>query len=101
VNITLSIQQYGRSNVSILLRWEPPVNNGGTSVDNYTITVTGPTVQELTSNGTTAMIIVVYNEMYTVNVRTNNCAGGSSDRATADIFEGNVQFFSPQVYISS
>jgi len=60
-------------------------------VDNYTITVTGPTVQELTSQGTTATITVVYNEMHTVNIKTNNCAGSSSDSATADIFEGKDQ----------
>ena len=89
MNATRSVQQYGRSNVSVLLQWEPPGDRGGTSVDNYTITVTGPTMQELTINGTTATITVVYNEIYTVNVRTNNCAGSSSDSATADIFEGN------------
>ena len=68
------------------------MDDGGTSVDNYTITVTGPTLQELTSNGTTATITVVYNEIYTVNVRTNNCVGSSSDSATADIFEGKDTF---------
>jgi len=91
MNVTPSVQQYGCNNVSVLLQWEPPVNSEGTSVDNYTITVTGPTMQELTSNGTTATITVMYNEIYAVNVRTNNCAGSSSDSATADIFEGNDQ----------
>jgi len=62
-------------------------------VDNYTITVTGPTMQEQTSNRTTATITVVYNELYTVNIRTNNCVGSSSDSATHDIFEGKDQFF--------
>ena len=71
------------------------MDNGGTSVDNYTITVTGPNMQELTSNGTTATITVVYNEMYTVNIRTNNCAGSSSDNAAADILEGKDQIFPP------
>ena len=73
--------------MSILLQWDPPVDSGGTSVDNYTITVTGPNMQELTSNGTTATITVVYNEMYTVNIRARNCAG-SSGSAIANIFEG-------------
>jgi len=87
VNITPSIQQYDHSSVSILLQWDPPVNSGGTSLDNYTITVTGTAIQELIINGTTATITVVYNEMNTVNVRARNCAG-SSGRATASIFEG-------------
>jgi len=63
------------------------VDSGGTSVDNYTITVTGPVLQELISNGTTATITVEYNEMYTVDIRARNCAGNSG-RATASIFEG-------------
>ena len=63
------------------------MDSGGTSVDNYTITVTGPNMQELTSNGTTATITVVYNELYTVNIRARNCAG-SSGSATATILEG-------------
>ena len=88
LNITPSSRQYGRSNVSILLQWDHPVDSGGTAVDNYTITVTGTTIQELISNGTTATITVVYNEIYTVNIRGRNCAG-SSGRATASIFEGN------------
>ena len=70
------------------------MDSGGTSVDNYTITVTGPNMQELTSNGTTATITVVYNEMYTVTIRARNCAG-SSGSATADIFEGKDQIFPP------
>lgn len=81
------MQQYGRSNVSIILQWAPPVDSGGTSVNNYTITVSGPTMQELISLGPTANITVVYNEMYTVNVRASNCVG-SSGSATANIFEG-------------
>ena len=87
LNITLSNRQYERSNVSVLLQWDHPVDSGGTSVDNYTITVTGPVLQELISNGTTATIIVEYNEMYTVDIRARNCAGNSG-RATASIFEG-------------
>ena len=73
--------------MSILLQWDPPVDSGGTSVDNYTITVTGPDMQELTNQGTTATINVVYNEMYTVTIRARNCAG-SSGSDTASIFEG-------------
>ena len=61
-------------------------------MDNYTITVTGPNMQELTSNGTTATITVVYNELYTVNIGARNCAGSSSDSAIANIFEGRGQF---------
>ena len=99
-NVTPSNQLYGCINVSILLQWDPPVDSGGTSVDNYTITVTGPNMQELTSNGTTATINVVYNELYTVNIRARNCAG-SSGSATASIFEGTDRVasfpaFSPQ-----
>ena len=44
-------------------------------------------MQELISLGPTVNITVVYNEMYTVNVRASNCAG-SSGSATANIFEG-------------
>ena len=88
LSVTPSNQLYGHSNVSILLQWDPPVNSGGTSVDNYTITVTGPVLQELISNGTTATITVEYNEMYTVNIRARNC-GGNSGSATASISEGN------------
>jgi len=87
LNITPSNRQYGHSNVSILLQWDPPVDSGGTAVDNYTITVTGTAIQELISNGTTATVTVGYNEMYTVNIRARNCAG-SSGRATVSIFEG-------------
>ena len=87
MNVTPSNQVYGHSNVSVLLQWDPPVDSGGTSVDNYTITVTGPNMQEQTSNGTTATITVVYNELYTVNISARSCAG-SSGSATASIFEG-------------
>ena len=87
LNITPSNRQYGHSNVGILLQWDPPVDSGRTAVDNYTITVTGTAIQELISNGTTATITVVYNEIYTVNIRARNCAG-SSGRATVSIFEG-------------
>ena len=48
---------------------------------------TGTAIQELISNGTTATVTVVYNEIYTVNIRARNCAG-SSGRATVSIFEG-------------
>ena len=100
MNITNSIHWYGYSNVSILLQWDPPVNSGGTPVDNYTITVTGPTTQELTSQVTTATITVMYNEMYTLNVRTSNCAGSSSESTTTNIFEGiKISFCSSQVYV--
>ena len=92
VNVTSFVQQYGRNNVSIILRWDPAVDSGGTSVDNYTVTVTGPTMQELTSLGPTATITVVYNEMYTVNVRASNCVG-SSGSATANISEGKDHVF--------
>lgn len=85
--VTPSIQEYGRSNVSILLQWDPAVNSGGNTAANYTITVTGPTLQELTSHETAATITVEYNEMYTVNISARNCAG-SSGSATASIFEG-------------
>ena len=61
-------------------------------MDNYTITVTGSTVQELTSLGPTANITVVYNEMYTVNVRASNCVG-SSTSATTNIFQGKNHVF--------
>ena len=88
-SITPSNKLYGHSNVSILLQWDPPVDSGGTVVDKYTITVTGPATQELISNGTTATITAVYNEIYTVNIRGRNCAG-SSGRATASIFEGSA-----------
>ena len=87
LSITPSNKLYGHSKVSILLQWDPPVDSGGTVVDNYTITVTGPVTQELISNGTTTTITVVYNEIYTVNIRARNCAG-SSGRATVSIFEG-------------
>ena len=92
VNLTSSVQQYARINVSIILQWNPPVDSGSTSVDNYTITVTGPTIQELTSLRPTANITVVYNEMYTVNVRASNCVG-SSTSATASIFQGKDHVF--------
>ena len=100
VNVTSSVQQYGRSNVSIILQWDPPVDSGGTSVDNYTITVTGPTMQELTSLGPTATITVVYNEMYNVNVRASDCVG-SSGSATANVFEGKDHVFEGMVILST
>ena len=49
-------------------------------------------MQELISLGPTVNITVVYNEMYTVNVRASNCAG-SSGSATANIFEGKDHVF--------
>ena len=100
VNVASSVQQYGRSNVSIILQWDPPVDSGGTSVDNYTITVTGPTMQELTSLGPTASTTVVYIEMYTVNVRASNCVG-SSGSATANIFEGKNHVLKGWVCLST
>ena len=69
-------------------------------MDNYTITVTGPTMQELTSLGPTASTTVVYNEMYTVNVRASNCVG-SSGSATANIFEGKDHVLKGWVCLST
>lgn len=100
VNVTSSVQQYGRRNVSIILQWDPPVESGGTSVDNYTVTMTGPTMQELTSLGPTTTITVVYNEMYTVNVRASNCVG-SSGSATANVFEGKDHVLKGWLFLST
>ena len=56
-------------------------------MDNYTISVTGPNMQELISIETSVTFTVVYNAVHTVMIRARNCAG-SSGSITASIFEG-------------
>ena len=59
------------------VQWQPPLYDGGASVDNYTITVT-PGGSTLTIPGTSILYTLSYNLIHTVSIVATNCNGSSS-----------------------
>ena len=63
--------------MTIRVLWQPPQDDGGASVVNYTITVS-PGLVPLTTSATNAMVTVPYSVMHTVSIVATNCNGSSS-----------------------
>ena len=81
---------YGPHNITIVVQWDYPQSDGGTPVDNYTISLIGPeAVHNSTTTSFQAMItfILDYNEEYTVNIAATNCAG-TGGAVSLNISEG-------------
>ena len=84
--------QYGSDNLTVVVQWGYPQNDGGAPVDNYTVTLLGPGAVHLSTSTTTsvqamATFILDYNEEYTVNIAATNC-GGTGRLVSLNISEG-------------
>ena len=76
VTTTANERQFTPSTASITVTW-----SASSGVDNYTIMVTPllPSGQSLVSTASTSLqLTVLYNEDYSINITTQNCAGRNS-----------------------
>ncbi len=74
-------------NVSVILEWNPPRDNGGADITHYQIFIKSSEIL-LGSNFTTATIILDLEGDHFIQVRAINCAG-KSDNASI-IFPGKT-----------
>ena len=74
-----SVQEYDRDNVTIRVLWQPPQDDSGAPVVNYTVTVS-PGLAPLTTSATSAhaMVTIPYNVEHTVSIVATNCNGSNS-----------------------
>ena len=80
----VTIVQNGTTTITVNIDWDPPVNNGGGAVDSFTVE-TSPetaTVCGRVTSGTTATLVLPYNERYVVSVTAVNCVGNSTSAMT-------------------
>ena len=73
-----STVQTGPDNITVVVQWSYPQNDGGAPVDNYTVTLVGPGAVHLsttTSVQPVAIFTLALNEKYIVSVAATNCAG--------------------------
>ena len=78
----VTIVQNGTTTVTVNIDWDPPVNNGGGAVDNYTFETSPETATVRVTSGTTARLDLSYNERYVVSVTAVNCVGSSTPAMT-------------------
>ncbi len=64
-------------NVSVILEWNPPRDNGGADITHYQIFINSSEV--LKSNVTIVIIVLDLEEYYFIQVRAINCAGESDN----------------------
>ena len=73
-----STVQTGPNNITVLVQWSYPQNDGGAPVDNYTVTLVGPGAVHLSTNISVqpvATFTLALNEEYTVSIAATNCVG--------------------------
>ena len=72
------IVQFGPDNITIVVQWGYPQNDGGAPVDNYTVTLMGPGAVNLSTTTVVqpmATFTLVNNGKYTVSIAATNCVG--------------------------
>ena len=94
-NIT-TMRSIANDNVSVILEWNPPSDNGGAPITNYQLFINASEV--LRSNVTMVTIVLDLEEDYLIQVRAINCAG-ESDNASLSIFTGMLNPFNWAYYI--
>ena len=73
-----SSQQRSAESVVVTIEWNPPVNNGGADIHNYTVSVSPSTQLSATVvTSTTVNVTTEYNVNYTLSIVATNCAGNS------------------------
>ena len=75
---TSTVQYYGPQNITVVVQWGYPQNDGGAPIVNYTVTLVGTGAVHLsTTTAVQAMATFTldYNEEYTVSIAATNCAG--------------------------
>ena len=87
---TSTVQYYGPQNITVVVQWSYPQNDGGAPVVNYTVTLVGPGAVHLsttTSIQENTTLTLAYNEEYTVSIGATNCAG-TGGTVSLNISEG-------------
>ena len=71
-------QQYTENFLKVTIEWSPPVDNGGTTIVNYTVNIS-PSAQLSATVGpsTTVNVTADYNVNYALSIVATNCAGNS------------------------
>ncbi len=73
----MNLSVIATDNVSVILEWNPPRDNGGADITHYQIFINSSEV--LWSNVTMATIVIDLEEEHFVQVRATNCAGESDN----------------------
>ena len=82
--------QYGPQNITVVVQWGYPQNDGGAPVVNYTVTLVGPGAVRLSSTTSAqenTTFTLAYNEEYTVSIAATNCVG-TGGTVSLNISEG-------------
>ena len=73
-----TIVQFGPQNITVVVEWGYPENDGGAPVDDYTVTLMGPGAVNLSTTISVqpmATFTLAHNKEYTVSIAATNCAG--------------------------
>ena len=92
--------QYGPQNITVIVQWGYPQNDGGASVVNYTVTLVGPGAVHLSTTSSVQMMATFrldYNEEYTVSIAATNCAG-TGGTVSLNISEGTINHHTTCIY---
>ena len=84
------IVQFSPQNITVLVQWGYPQNDGEATVDNYTVTLVGPGAVHLSTTTVVhrrATFTLAYNEEYTVSIAATNCVG-TGGTVSLNISEG-------------
>ncbi len=73
----MNLSVIAADNVSVILEWNPPRDNGGADITHYQIFINSSEV--LRSNVTMVVIVLDLEEDQFIQVRATNCAGESDN----------------------